>query len=240
MQMYNVSELMRIIKTVLNKEEQFFLSENISYFSSEGAIYPLKSKIDQRISVDTFIVAGSKYSSDLLKKLSTAFRPFVEEKMNILSKHYYYQSEIKEFYKHRDDNCLDNAIDACKKQIELASEMVEEFRSNKIMNEELIEQMERANEELKKSITGNDSISDMMREHYQNGINEINKLRNSKPINWEKYQGPVHTGYKQLCIIYEKMGLYKEAIDLAEQAKAQKWSDDWDKRIDKLKKKIKT
>jgi len=46
-----------------------------------------------------------------------------------------------------------------------------------------------------------------------------------------------HTGYKQLCIIREKQGNWQEVIRLAEQAKSEGWVGDWDKRIEKAKKK---
>lgn len=51
-------------------------------------------------------------------------------------------------------------------------------------------------------------------------------------------QLPSHVGYKQLCIIMEKHGQFDEAIVLAKTAKIQGWNEDWDKRIDKLRKKI--
>jgi hypothetical protein len=42
---------------------------------------------------------------------------------------------------------------------------------------------------------------------------------------------PSHKGYTQLSIIFEKQGLFQEAIKLVKQAKLQGWSGDWDKRI---------
>jgi len=48
---------------------------------------------------------------------------------------------------------------------------------------------------------------------------------------------PAHGGYRQLRIILEKQKKYDEAIALCEQAKAQRWADDWDKQIETLKKK---
>lgn len=51
---------------------------------------------------------------------------------------------------------------------------------------------------------------------------------------------PMHTGYEQLAIILEKQNKFGEAIVLCEQAKKQKWSGEWDKRIERcLKKKNK-
>lgn len=47
-----------------------------------------------------------------------------------------------------------------------------------------------------------------------------------------------HTGYKQLCIIRENEGNYTEVIRLAEQAKSEGWAGDWDKRIEKARKKL--
>lgn len=49
---------------------------------------------------------------------------------------------------------------------------------------------------------------------------------------------PSHAGYKQLCIIKEKQQSYEEAIRVAEMARMQGWNGDWDKRIERYKKKI--
>ncbi|MDR8522104.1 hypothetical protein [Shewanella fidelis] len=49
---------------------------------------------------------------------------------------------------------------------------------------------------------------------------------------------PSHTGYKQLIIILEKEGEIKGALKLAKQALKQGWTDDYEKRIDKLNRKI--
>jgi len=51
---------------------------------------------------------------------------------------------------------------------------------------------------------------------------------------------PEHTGYKQLTIIRDKQGDYAEAIRLCEEAKAQGWAGDWDKRIARYSKKAGT
>lgn len=49
---------------------------------------------------------------------------------------------------------------------------------------------------------------------------------------------PSHPGYKQLCIIYDKEKDYKSALALAKKAKKEGWTDDWVKRIEKLKSKL--
>ena len=49
---------------------------------------------------------------------------------------------------------------------------------------------------------------------------------------------PMHIGYKQLCIIMEKQKNFEEVIRLSRIAKEQGWNGDWDKRIEKCKKKI--
>ena len=49
---------------------------------------------------------------------------------------------------------------------------------------------------------------------------------------------PGHVGYKQLCIIMEKHKNFEEVIQLSKIAKEQGWSGDWDKRIEKCKKKM--
>lgn len=49
---------------------------------------------------------------------------------------------------------------------------------------------------------------------------------------------PSHTGFKQLMIIEEKNKNYTRVIELAQEAKSQGWRGDWDKRIERCKKKI--
>jgi hypothetical protein len=49
---------------------------------------------------------------------------------------------------------------------------------------------------------------------------------------------PSHVGYKQLAIILEKGGDLGEAIDLCALAAEQGWRGDWDKRIERLQKRM--
>jgi hypothetical protein len=49
---------------------------------------------------------------------------------------------------------------------------------------------------------------------------------------------PAHTGYNQLVIILEKEKKIQEALQLAEEAKANGWNGDWAKRIEKLQGKL--
>ena len=53
----------------------------------------------------------------------------------------------------------------------------------------------------------------------------------AKAFETEGQSLPMHAAYKRLCIIYEKKLDYVEAIKFAEQAKAEGWGGDWDKRI---------
>lgn len=56
-----------------------------------------------------------------------------------------------------------------------------------------------------------------------------------------KYPGqslPEHTGYKQLAIIFEKEGRLNDAVRIAEEAAANGWSGDWQRRIGRLSKRI--
>jgi hypothetical protein len=48
---------------------------------------------------------------------------------------------------------------------------------------------------------------------------------------------PAHVGFKQLAIILEKQKAYTQAVDLVEQARAQRWDGDWDKRLERLRRK---
>lgn len=49
---------------------------------------------------------------------------------------------------------------------------------------------------------------------------------------------PDHTGYRQLAIILEKRKAYAEAAELVTQARTQGWNGDWDKRLERLRRKL--
>lgn len=49
---------------------------------------------------------------------------------------------------------------------------------------------------------------------------------------------PSHTGYKELAIILEKEGNIEGALKLSKQALKQGWTDNYEKRIDKLNQKL--
>lgn len=58
----------------------------------------------------------------------------------------------------------------------------------------------------------------------------------------KEYKGeglPSHKGYQQLAIILEKEKRFSEAIEVCTQAMKRGWSGDWEKRIDRCKKKEK-
>ena len=49
---------------------------------------------------------------------------------------------------------------------------------------------------------------------------------------------PRHRGFEQLAIIKEKQKDFEAAIDISEKAKVQGWAGDWQKRIERCKRKI--
>lgn len=71
------------------------------------------------------------------------------------------------------------------------------------------------------------------------GLNSLRKIL-QRPISYydEPQMLPSHTGYKQLAIILEKEGDIKGAIKLSEKALKQGWTDDYDKRLVRLNKKL--
>mgnify|MGYP001059988605 CR=1 FL=1 len=107
---------------------------------------------------------------------------------DILDMHFLYLAEIRIFYRQRnnDPDALREAIEACKKQIQIAPQAAMAFEKTEY----------------------------------------IDRI-------------PAHTGYKQLAIIYDKQGRYEEAVELSRQAKTQGWDGDWDRRIERLHKKLK-
>jgi hypothetical protein len=111
----------------------------------------------------------------------------IGDSTEILDVHFFYQHKIEAYYKQRDTetDALAIAIDACKKQIELAPQAIKVFKSQ--------------------------SSDGFM---------------------------PSHTGFKQLMIIEEKNKNYSVVIELAQEAKSQGWRGDWNKRIERCKKKM--
>ncbi|MGQ4533373.1 hypothetical protein ACUIAC_08865 [Dermabacteraceae bacterium P13138] len=51
---------------------------------------------------------------------------------------------------------------------------------------------------------------------------------------------PGHRGFKRLAIILEKEKRYDDALELLEEAANSKWDGDWDKRIERIKKKARS
>ncbi|WP_125899175.1 hypothetical protein [Boudabousia liubingyangii] len=51
---------------------------------------------------------------------------------------------------------------------------------------------------------------------------------------------PSHKGFKRLAIILEKEKRYEDALELLEEAATSKWDGDWDKRIERIKKKARS
>jgi tetratricopeptide (TPR) repeat protein len=49
---------------------------------------------------------------------------------------------------------------------------------------------------------------------------------------------PSHKGYEQLAIILEKQHKYSEAIEICQQALKQGWAGDWERRIERCRKKV--
>lgn len=47
-----------------------------------------------------------------------------------------------------------------------------------------------------------------------------------------------HAGYKRIAILLEKEKRFHEALDLVLEAQAAGWRGDWEKRIDRLRKKL--
>lgn len=70
-------------------------------------------------------------------------------------------------------------------------------------------------------------------------LNQINLAPEASMAFKHKYPKsplPSHVGFKQLAIIREKQGDKSEAIRLCQLAKAQGWSGDWDRRIERYSK----
>jgi len=148
------------------------------------------------------------------------------------SMHNYLSGKIRANYAKRNENqkFLDIAIQACEEQIAFAKNLSKKVRKG-------VKQF---------TLKSANEITDDFNKELWNKYNGkkpkgFNPLIHKSPDDFKMLPGKLgeHTGYKQLCIIREKQGNWQEVIRLAEQAKAEGWEGDWDKRIEKAKKKLK-
>jgi tetratricopeptide (TPR) repeat protein len=140
---------------------------------------------------------------------------------DILTAHFLHQIECEVFYRWRDldDFALERAIDACHKQIALAPKAADEFK-----------------DEGEKQVVNIDFLADSEAE-IQRKVRLIEKGEATTDVGVFDTL-PSHYGFKQLAIILQKRGDFNQALSLCEQAKAQGWKGDWDKRIARLKKQL--
>jgi hypothetical protein len=154
-------------------------------------------------------------------------------------KYRYYEEHIKELYaKRADPKYLDLAIQACKEEIEIARYAIPELTKPTFQRE--LADDDDFMENLLDYADGKDTAATRALDAWSDNTD-------GDPPGLYKEGGVVkeipstlayHTGYKQLCIIREKEGNYAEVIRLATQAKQEGWYGDWDKRIEKAKKKL--
>jgi hypothetical protein len=161
----------------------------------------------------------------LLLALTKAYWYDNEIPKEIYSMHNYLSSMIKKNYamRNKDKKYLVNAIQACEKQIALAKNLSKKVRKG-----------------IKKFTIK--SIDEIMANSVYNGRKPVgfDPAIHKSPNDFILIPGKLgeHTGYKQLCITRENQGNFAEVIRLAEQAKSEGWEGDWDKRIEKARKKL--
>jgi hypothetical protein len=178
---------------------------------------------------------------------------------NIYEIHYSLSEKIRGNYAKRNDSqkYLDAAIQACEEQIKISKDIAQKilegekqftFKSDKEMINEFkkenakdIEIVRQFNAGIKNINTGN--IQNQRPENKYTGMKMpegFNPAIHKSPDDFVVKPRKLgeHTGYKQLCIIRENQGNFAEVIKLAEQAKSEGWAGDWDKRIEKARKKL--
>ena len=185
----------------------------------------------------------------------------------LIDKHYFYSEQISEFYRRRDEDqkYLEMAITACEAQIAIAKQVAEEeLKGEKLFifktGEEIYEQFKKDMAEDLAIIEGSDKQKAMLEaiDRLAGECSDGLKKPDNSQLHME-YGGTtfdpnihkskddfvivpgelgIHIGYNRLCIIREKQGNWQEVIRLAEQAKSEGWVGDWDKRIEKARKKL--
>jgi hypothetical protein len=183
-----------------------------------------------------------------------------DESKSVLEKFDALGISIEEAYKKRDidPKFIEQAIIHCKEQIALSSKMLAIFFKAKqdyakekasagytddinedVIIRELLDSTGGAaglTADLIKKIESGEPIQT----RYDAIEDQVNRLRRLRHLHYEA-EGPIHyrhKGFTQLCILEEKAGNYKELLELATQAKKEGWYGDWDKRIEKAKKKL--
>ena len=162
-------------------------------FSAMESLYQVSTKFDNEKDFDRVVNKLLNKAIDLAEKK--------------ISLHYELNEKIKSYYKKRNKETeyLKKAISACKKQIDIAEEVI------KLMKKQHF-------------------LKGQYNFDYMDGkktLKETNKDRPYRPVS--------HKGYKQLAIIRYKQGEFEEVIKLCKQAKKQGWKGDWDKRIERAK-----
>jgi hypothetical protein len=157
--------------------------------------------------------------------------------MNIKKLHEFYEGQIEAFYQRRNENpdYLERAIRACENQISIAKKAAHIVADKEtVYTLKSKEEIDRIFEEM---VNGIDSSADKYK-----GLTlpEDFNPRIHKGLNDFKiiYYMPPHTGYKRLCMIWEKQGKHEDVLRIATQAKEEGWIGDWDVRIERAKKKL--
>jgi hypothetical protein len=171
---------------------------------------------------------------------------------NIYEKHSFLSDKIRENYAKKNDGpkFLEAAIKACKEQIAMSKEVSkvllegEKRFTLKSDGEIIFDFKEEMAEELAIFSGHSVTVKNKIPEDKDRGMklpegfdSNIHKSPDDFVIIPSKLG--IHTGYNQLCIICEKRGNWQEVVRLAEQAKAEGWVGNWDKRIEKARKKLK-
>jgi len=240
---YRASQLFCYLKHYLSKPELKFIAENLTVYlhSEREDKYPLINKEDDLIVYavpSVFCVTAAKHSLNLLRKVSIQMDKFVSNKFDIISKHFYFDNQIGFYYSFRNEGGLEDSINYCLKQIELSKDAIHEFRTKKIENSRLIKSYKDNIDDILSDTHKSKSADSLMKKYIKDYREWILELENFVPPPEKEYIGPEHTGFKRICIIYEKQGKYEEAIKYAEMAKNDHWGGTWDKRIVKLEKNI--
>jgi len=160
--------------------------------------------------------------------------------MNKLIASFYSSTEkIKKLYPRREDNeILDTLILLCQKMISAAPKTIKAFHESTGPDVEMIQRFQDSINTMLPLSKGEDGVAKVMLEHIKQNEALIHEEEKKKPVPWESFLGPVHIGYEKLFQIYMDLEAYQEAVNIALSAKNEHWSGDWDRKIEKAKKKL--
>jgi hypothetical protein len=218
-----------------------FKLKRAMYTFLEAAHEKTKSKIAELRKIGELVEPVMKKKASKKTALPPIDEKYLHEppkNMDTEELHYFYEEQVEGFFHRRTESkdYLERAIKACENQIAIAKEAVN------IVAEKEKRFTSKSSDELRQ-------LADDIFNGIDRSADKYTGMELPEDFNPRIHKGlddfemvttfiPGHSGYKRLCMIRETQGDYEAVINLATQAKSEGWQGDWDKRIERARKKL--